>query len=528
MFNFFNFNSITMKSFKIRMKTMAAIAACFAVCMAFTGCDPKDALSGDKQMVAFGFVLPPAVGVIDEAAKTVAVELPAGTVVTALAPVIVVSPDATVSPASGVPNDFSQPATYTVTAADGSKAVYTVTVTVENVQPVELTSPITVNTTLIDKGLPIDYYYNGDNLLQVKNNAILTIEDGVTIQFRKTGGGIEITDGATLKALGTANKHIQFVGATAEKGAWRGIQINTETANELSYADILNAGGENYDRSASLYIYTGNVSVNHCLIDRSKTNGVTVEGNWGKGVLTAFGNNTVSNCDKAPIYTSDYACSWNVRNIDNTNTFTGNANAYIHIRYSGNAPVYSDMTLRHLNGYPWYFEDGLEISDDKTITIEAGAVIIVGAEERIYVPSSSHLIAVGTAQSRITIKGKNATPGYWKGILVYSQTPGTKLDYCNISDAGNGAFGTTENNGLVYYSANSYLELYNCNLSNSLHSGVVCAYSSSSFNVHYNAYFKQSNNTLSTITGAIFRINEPDEANYGALPTTGSSWWQYY
>jgi hypothetical protein len=440
---------------------------------------------------------------------------------------------ATVSPASGVAQNFTNPVNYTVTAADGSTAVYVVTVTVGAIpggEPEELTSPITVNTTLRDKGLPIDYYFTGYEL-SVENNAVLTIEDSVTIQFRQSDGHLYITDGATLKALGTDGKRIQFVGASTNKGSWRGIQIKTETENELRYVDILNAGEDGAwgdEASAALYVEEGNVSVTNCLIDRSKTNGVTVRGNWGKGVLTAFGNNTVSNCDKAPIYTSDYACSWNVRNIDNTNIFTGNANTYIHIRYSMNAPVYSDMTLQHLNGYPWYFEDGLEISDDKTVTIEAGAVIIVGAEERIYVPTSSHLVAVGTAQSPITIKGKNATPGYWQGILVYSQTPGTKLDYCNISDAGNGAFGTTENNGLVYYAANSYLELYNCNLSNSLHSGVVCAYSSSSFNVHYNAYFKQSNNTLSAITGAIFRIAEPTEASYSELPTTGSSWWQYY
>jgi hypothetical protein len=394
-------------------------------------------------------------------------------------------------------------------------------------EAVELTSPIDKNTTLKDLGLPIDYYFTGYELL-VEKDAVLTIEDSVTIQFRKSDGHLYITDGATLKALGTDGKRIQFVGANTTKGSWRGIQIHTETENELRYVDILNAGEDGAwgdEASAALYVEEGNVSVTNSLIDRSKTNGVTVRGNWGKGVLTAFSNNTVSNCDKAPVYTSDYAGSWNVRNIDNTNTFTGNTNAYIHIRHSINAPIYSDMTLHALNGYPWYFQGGLTLSDDNTVTVEAGAVIMVGAEQRIYVPTSSHLVAVGSAQSPITIKGKNATPGYWQGIEVASQTPGTKFDYCNISDAGtDGSY----NNGLIWYSAAAYLELYNSNLFNSLHNGVVCRYSSSSFNVHYNAFFKQANNTFSGIQGAIFRIIEPEEATYNALPETGSSWWSYY
>jgi hypothetical protein len=94
---------------------------------------------------------------------------------------------------------------------------------------VELTSPITADRTLKDLGLPIDYFFNG-NILEVKNNAILTIEDSVTIQFRKENGTLVIMDGATIKALGTDNKRIQFVGG-ATKGSWGGIREPTKTIN---------------------------------------------------------------------------------------------------------------------------------------------------------------------------------------------------------------------------------------------------------------------------------------------------------
>jgi len=61
----------------------------------------------------------------------IAVELPFGTdSVTDLAPAIVPSEGATLDPESGAPQDFTNPVEYTVTAADGSKKVYRVTVTV--------------------------------------------------------------------------------------------------------------------------------------------------------------------------------------------------------------------------------------------------------------------------------------------------------------------------------------------------------------------------------------------------------------
>ncbi len=59
----------------------------------------------------------------------VTIEVPYGTNRNGLVPEISIK-GKTISPASGVPQDFTVPVTYTVTAEDGSKAAYTVTVTV--------------------------------------------------------------------------------------------------------------------------------------------------------------------------------------------------------------------------------------------------------------------------------------------------------------------------------------------------------------------------------------------------------------
>jgi hypothetical protein len=87
------------------------------------------ALASDKQIT--GFTIP---GVstettIDETLKTVVINVPYGTPVTALTPAITIT-GASISPASGTPQNFSSPVPYTVQAADGTIQAYTVTMNV--------------------------------------------------------------------------------------------------------------------------------------------------------------------------------------------------------------------------------------------------------------------------------------------------------------------------------------------------------------------------------------------------------------
>jgi len=66
--------------------------------------------------------------IINTLTHTVEAEVTPGTNLTNLAPVITVSPNATISPPSGIAQNFSSPVTYTVTAEDGSHQEWTVTV----------------------------------------------------------------------------------------------------------------------------------------------------------------------------------------------------------------------------------------------------------------------------------------------------------------------------------------------------------------------------------------------------------------
>jgi hypothetical protein len=82
-------------------------------------------------ITSFDFASPAVTGVVDNTAHTVALTVPYGTAVTSLTPTIALATGATISPLSGTSNNFSSPASYTVTAQDGTtQQIYTVTVTV--------------------------------------------------------------------------------------------------------------------------------------------------------------------------------------------------------------------------------------------------------------------------------------------------------------------------------------------------------------------------------------------------------------
>jgi len=108
-------------------------------------------LSSDMDITAFDF--PEGSGVIT--GTNIAINVPFGTNVTALVPTIVIT-GASVSPASGIAQNFTGPVTYTVTAADGSTQTYTVTVTVESDPDTALVAA--------DKAALVDSLIQGENI----------------------------------------------------------------------------------------------------------------------------------------------------------------------------------------------------------------------------------------------------------------------------------------------------------------------------------------------------------------------------
>ena len=95
------------------------------------GQQATQAQSSEKLITSFHLLLTPEViGTIDQTKYTINLSVPYGTDIKNLTPVIITSSGASVSPSFNVPQDFTGPATYIVTASDGSSQNYTVIVNV--------------------------------------------------------------------------------------------------------------------------------------------------------------------------------------------------------------------------------------------------------------------------------------------------------------------------------------------------------------------------------------------------------------
>lgn len=92
----------------------------------------KVAPSSEKLITSFDFLSlnPEIIGVVDETNYAITLNVPYGTDVRTLTPSIVISPGATVLPASDLSQNFTSPVTYMVTAQDGSTQNYIVKVIV--------------------------------------------------------------------------------------------------------------------------------------------------------------------------------------------------------------------------------------------------------------------------------------------------------------------------------------------------------------------------------------------------------------
>ena len=107
------------------MKKVINSIAFLAILMVLASCQKK---SSEKEILSFRFTNPDVAADIRSEGRIEA-EMPYGTDLTNLTPIITISDKATISPISGEPVDFTNPVTYTVTAEDGSQAVYLAVVT---------------------------------------------------------------------------------------------------------------------------------------------------------------------------------------------------------------------------------------------------------------------------------------------------------------------------------------------------------------------------------------------------------------
>lgn len=305
----------------------------------------------------------------------------------------------------------------------------------------------------------VDYYVN---CISEVSAGTLTILPGVEIAFRP-GSGLRVTNTATIKAVGLDTLPIKFNGTTTTP-SWLGISIeSTQTGNEIAWCQITNAGkGEQFNTQVAGFIYDaasaisvyGKLKMHHCTITQSGGNGVSFT---SEATTAQFSHNNFINNNGHPVLT--YGGALPNMMLDSC-TYTGNKNQYIALFAKTSNAVIEENIVIPATPIPYFAISDLFFAGN--VSINAGATIVMNKELGMGVTDNGKMLINGTAANHVTIKGLNATAGYWKGILVNSPTD-NEFNYLDVSDGGNTAYYVAEKTNIAVGSAApAKLTLNNC------------------------------------------------------------------
>lgn len=304
---------------------------------------------------------------------------------------------------------------------------------------IEISSSITVPTTLVNGGQGCDYLISG--MLNI--SAPLTIEAGTEIVFA-VDSLLSIEDGGSIHALGRPEARIVMKGQLDTHGSWYGICFGASRRSELVNVDLLNAGkvlsyGSSVCRGA-IGAWSGHgepVDLRGVLVAGSATSGLDAT----RLRLGRFEGN-------AFIANSDYGVQANagqVHLLDAGSDYSGAAggapNGQQAVRLQGvlEAPG-SSVTWQRLNvpyfigaaeGYP---EEGVIVGDGTRLVLAEGSEFIFGDRAGLNVWERSTLVTLGSPAAPVVLRGEGERPGSWSGVWVNDSS--VRLQHTVISWGG--------------------------------------------------------------------------------------------
>ena len=386
--------------------------------------------------------------------------------------------------------------------------------------PIEISNNIDIETTFFnitcDPGVP-DYLVT--NLISVREH--LTIQPGVTIAFA-ANAGMDITDvnaDGSLSAEGTGPDQIYFTGLEKQAGFWRGLSFESnDVRNRLRWVTVEYAGSDpivTYGTGIALHGavaiesesgFNGSLSIERSTIANTSGYGLIVEEGTllQKFAANAFINNTASalridanNVGALGGFTDFFGGSQGV----GTNGFNG-----VEINASG-SPVHdltTDATWPSLPGGAVY-KVVQSFDVQAKLTIEPGVIIEFEANETMYFeqdfsgPNDGIIIAKGTAGEPITFTGVQKMAGYWKGLVIQSNSLLNEMENCIVEYGGSDVVVLEAANIIVerdgaYVPAD--LTIRNSIIRHSAGCGIVVESDLSNFTANNNTYTNNAGNNV--------------------------------
>jgi len=314
------------------------------------GNDDNGVSMSTKDITAFSFTSPAATGTIDQSSKTIVVNVPSGTDVTALVATFITTGKSVVvggnTQVSGVtPNNFTSSVTYKVVAIDGSSQNYTVAITVSTAQWAQTVTAgnreswfnsITVasDNSVYAAGSIVgtDAFNFGNSITAtgkyVNNNLLL-------VKYNSSG----VAQWAQTVTAGTNNSYFNAVAAASDGSVY--------AAGYISGTDTYNFGNS--------MTAAGTSSGNNLVLVKYNSSGVA---QWARTITAGTGNSrfySVSVASDGSVYAAGYISGTGVYNFGNGMTATGTYGNFnvILVKYnsSGTAQWAQTVTAGNNNSY---------------------------------------------------------------------------------------------------------------------------------------------------------------------------------
>ena len=343
--------------------------------------------------------------------------------------------------------------------------------------------PISQTSTWHDLGVP---YLARDTIHVGGSSApILTLEDGVDIQFTRDTGlwvGTSASGSGDLVVDGTT-EGVTLTSTTAVPGSWYGLLLGAGTSPATNvYGATIEYAGSHTSYRGGVYVETGYSSssfpsLEACTIQDNKQHGVYVQsgglsltdstvsgttasdssGSDGDGVHIVnsdadglvFSGNALTGNDRYPAFIPPtYMTS-----LDAGSTFTGNGADRLYVQGGtvGVSGTWADL------GVPWYL--GADVTIRDTVSTDAYTPIItVGAAEVEFAINTSLYVGSGgtgdlVANGTLFTSGRQPTAyaGDWNGLYISSQS--TAVTSIRNSTVSFGGRSTSRGNIYVYYAS---------------------------------------------------------------------------
>lgn len=282
---------------------------------------------------------------------------------------------------------------------------------------------------LEDHSEGIDYII--DCNLEIRGSLI--IQAGTTISFGSEAQ-ITIDDDAFIKVLGTASKPVKFTSETKIAGAYRGIVVlSNDVRNTFEFCNIEYAGEASRNNTKGSIIIgsnndKGKASFSNCTVKNSSSAGIVF---MDDATILSFTDNEIS-VTKG----SSMICELSQMSaIDVSNSFL-DSDKFSGIELRNTSLRRTETTA--INGVPVYFPNRSYI--EGFLKIEAGSTMVMASDVSMTITgfssASGRIVANGTSAKPIQIKGEEAIPGFWAGILLSSSTTNNSFNHVEMSDGG--------------------------------------------------------------------------------------------